>query len=336
MSKITFENRIPDAEFIDACNKAISIEELSRYFQVSTSTITRRIEKLGCRRPNGKKVENIYDYSDKEFITICKNSHSMKQAAEKMNIPFTSFRRRADKLGCYITNQAGKGIEKEYEPKYKVNENYFSVWSPQMAYWYGFLVADGGIVPNSKHRMRLRLSSKYEYMLERFKKDISFTGPILRNTTKASSNSDKRYLFSDLTVNNKKFVNSLKEKGIVERKTYLNVKYIEYVPIEFRPYFLIGLFDGDGHITLNAGDISISGNKINIVSLLEYFGFSLNDLRIENRGNYVNICLRYRKDSFRFYQIYIKYSKYIHTLEHKRERIQYFYKIQSQRHPEWL
>lgn len=239
-------------------------------------------------------------------------------------------------MGCYVTNQAGKGIKKEYNSKYKVNEDYFSVWTPQMAYWYGFIVADGGIVPNLKHIFKIRLSGKYEYVLQRFKEDISFTGPILRNTTKAVSSSDKRYPFSEITVNNKKFVNSLKEKGIVERKTYLNVKYIKYVPIEFRPYFLIGLFDGDGHIAVDSGNISISGNQVNIVSSLEYFGFSSDLLRIENHGNYVNVCLRHIKDSFKFYQIYLKYSKNIHTLDYKRERIEYFYKVCFKRHPEWV
>lgn len=336
MGTITFKDRVPDCVFIDACSSAKSIEELSQYFQVSAHTITRRIEKLGCRKPNGKNTKDIYRYTDENFITICKNSHSMQQAAQKMNIPFTSFKRRAQQLGCYVTNQAGKNTEKERAPKYKVNENYFSIWSPQMAYWYGFIVADGGIVPNSKHRIRLRLSSQYEYMLERFKQDIAFNGPILNGTTKTSSNSNKTYPFSDLTINNKKFVNSLKEKGIVERKTYLDVKYIQYVPAQFKPYFLIGLFDGDGHIAAKSGNISISGNKVNLLSSLEYFGFTCNDLRIENRGNYVNISLRRKKDSFRFYQTYLTYSKNIHTLEHKKERIERCYQVQSQRHPEWL
>jgi hypothetical protein len=61
---------------------------------------------------------------------------------------------------------------------------------------------------------------------------------------------------------------SLKEKGIVERKTYLDTQYIQYVPTQFRPYFLIGLFDGDGHIAAKSGHISISGNKANLIKIL--------------------------------------------------------------------
>lgn len=78
MGKITFEDRISDIEFIDACNKAISIEELSQFFKVSASTITRRIDKLGCRKPNGRGMGSNSEYSDEEFINICKNSMSMR------------------------------------------------------------------------------------------------------------------------------------------------------------------------------------------------------------------------------------------------------------------
>lgn len=336
MGKITFEDRVPDYIFINACDSAKSIEELSRYFQVSTNTITRRIEKLGCRRPNGRKVGNSYEYSDDVFIAICENSISMRQAAADMGIPFTTFKRRAERLDCYITNQPGIGIEKEYKSKYSVNETYFDIWSPQMAYWYGFIVADGGVIPNCKHRFKLRLSSKYEYMLKRIKQDISFTGPILRGKTKAITNSDKKYPFSEIIVNNKHFVQSLKEKGIVERKTYIDLEYIAFVPKEYRPYYLIGLFDGDGHISKSDGGISIAGNKINLISTLEYFGFKKESLYIRDKGNFVDINLSSRKNNFLFYKLYLDYSKNIFTLDYKRKGIEYQYKIYSQRHPEWL
>ena len=336
MGKITFEDRVSNVDFIQACEKAKSIEELSQYFQVSTTTITRRIDKLGCRKPNGRKVGNSYEYSDDEFMAVCEKSISMRQAASIMHIPFTSFKRRAEKLDCYNTNQAGVGIDKEYKSKYFVNDRYFDIWTPQMAYWYGFIVADGGIVPNCKHRLKLRLSSKYEYMLKRFKQDISFTGPILRGTTKAITNSDKKYEYSEIIVNNKCFVKSLKEKGIVERKTYIDLAYINFVPMEYRPYFLIGLFDGDGHIEKRDGDISFAGNRVNLFSVSQFLGLSNENVRVDDKSKYIVLHLRYKKDSFKFYQIYLRYCKDIHTLEYKRERIEYFYKVQSQRHPEWL
>ena len=336
MGKITFEDKVSNIDFIQACEKAKSIEELSQYFQVSTTTITRRIDKLGCKKPNGRKAGNSYNFSDDEFMAICENSISMRQAATVMGIPFTSFKRRAEQLDCYNTNQAGVGINKEYKSKYAVNEKYFDIWTPQMAYWYGFIVADGGIVPNCKHRFKLRLSSKYEYMLKRFKQDISFTGPIQNGTTRAITGNDKKYPYSEIIINNKLFVKSLKEKGIVEQKTYRDIEYIHFVPNLYKPYFLIGLFDGDGHIEKRDGDISFAGNKVNLFSVSQFLGLSNENIRVDDKSKYIVLHLRYKKDSFKFYQIYLRYSKDIHTLDYKRERIEYFYKVQSQRHPEWL
>lgn len=42
--------------------------------------------------------------SDRDFIKICESSNHMIEASNKMNIPFSTFKRRAKKLGCYKPN----------------------------------------------------------------------------------------------------------------------------------------------------------------------------------------------------------------------------------------
>lgn len=49
---------------------------------------------------------------ESKFINICENSKSMREASIKLNLPFTTFRRYAKKLGVYKTNQSGKGLKK--------------------------------------------------------------------------------------------------------------------------------------------------------------------------------------------------------------------------------
>ena len=51
--------------------------------------------------------------NDQEFINVCKESVSMSAAAAKLDLHFGTFKRRALKLGCYETNQGGKGMNKE-------------------------------------------------------------------------------------------------------------------------------------------------------------------------------------------------------------------------------
>jgi hypothetical protein len=49
---------------------------------------------------------------DSYFIDVCNASESMAKAAQELGIPFTTFSRKAKKLGCYTTNQSGKGTLK--------------------------------------------------------------------------------------------------------------------------------------------------------------------------------------------------------------------------------
>lgn len=48
---------------------------------------------------------NIYTMTDQEFIKICEESDSMLSASKKIGISFSTFKRKAKKLGCYKTNQ---------------------------------------------------------------------------------------------------------------------------------------------------------------------------------------------------------------------------------------
>jgi 5-methylcytosine-specific restriction endonuclease McrA len=64
---------------------------------------------------------------DEEIIQACETSSFMKQACEKLDIPFTSFIRRAKKLGVYKPNQfwnKGKTIfsDTRIKSKWKIEE----------------------------------------------------------------------------------------------------------------------------------------------------------------------------------------------------------------------
>lgn len=51
--------------------------------------------------------------TDKEFIKICENSKSMFAASKTIGMAFSTFKRKAIKLGCYVTNQGGKNTSKD-------------------------------------------------------------------------------------------------------------------------------------------------------------------------------------------------------------------------------
>ena len=47
--------------------------------------------------------------TDEQFIEVCLNAESMRQACITLGLPFNTFKRKAIKLDCYKTNQGGKG-----------------------------------------------------------------------------------------------------------------------------------------------------------------------------------------------------------------------------------
>ena len=53
--------------------------------------------------------------SDNEIINACSIEPTMARAASSLKIHFNTFKRRAVKLGVYVPNQAGKGLEKPKE-----------------------------------------------------------------------------------------------------------------------------------------------------------------------------------------------------------------------------
>lgn len=73
---------------------------------------------------------------DKLVVEACESSKTMAEAMEKVGIPYTSFKRKAIKLGVWEPNQGGKGT-------YKVIKQLADVFS--------------GKVPMSSGQLRMRL-----------------------------------------------------------------------------------------------------------------------------------------------------------------------------------
>lgn len=61
--------------------------------------------------------------------------------------------------------------------KYNVNENFFSLDTPESFYWAGFIAADGCILKNLKV-LEIGLGIKDKKHLKKFKSAIKYTGNI--------------------------------------------------------------------------------------------------------------------------------------------------------------
>lgn len=190
------------------CMECNSKREIAERLDVSESTVSRRMKEYGL------VIQEKTFITDEYFIYVCNTSQSMKQASEKLNIPFTTFKRRAEKLGCYNTNQAGKGVKKEVNNPhytYSMNSKYFDIWTPQMAYWLGYIVADG-YIDKSRYIFKFVLQPEDIHVVEKLKYDLEYTGPIHTYPYTASNGTIVEDC-PNLSISNKYFVKSLNARG---------------------------------------------------------------------------------------------------------------------------
>lgn len=117
------------------------------------------------------------------------------------------------------------------------NESYFeTINTMDKSYWYGFIWADGCI--SDIGRLSLHLSKIDIDVLSEFKNAIKSTQPIAiyKHSCK----------FSLCCGKFGKMKTDLNMLNIVPRKTYKHLR--PKISNELFPSFLLGLFDGDGHI----------------------------------------------------------------------------------------
>lgn len=137
---------------------------------------------------------------------------------------------------------------------YPLNEDYFKVWSDEMAYIVGFFMADCTISkrPTKGKRqqiIRLELKNTDIEVVEFVRNQISPTKPIYM-----SSRKDKRtnnYYYSAIIMFHSNIMaDDLTKLGVIPQRT--GNEEFKNIPTEYQKHFLRGLTDGDSSIQCNA------------------------------------------------------------------------------------
>jgi hypothetical protein len=125
--------------------------------------------------------------------------------------------------------------------KHKVNEDFFKVWTNEMAWVLGMFVTDGFVADANQS---IGFTQKDESILRLIAKhmDAEFTLSKISNTRRVPT----------LLINSKKIKDDLFAMGIFSRKS--NTILFPYVPKEFMCHFVRGVIDGDGWVQ-NSGYI---------------------------------------------------------------------------------
>jgi hypothetical protein len=185
------------------------------------------------------------------------------------------------------------------------NEQYFKTWSNDMAYFLGFICADGHIATH-RNMLSIQLNTKDLHILENFKVFLNYDGKIYFRKDLPSAN---------LWIISKEITQDLMNFGLTRHKSQ-ELKWIEQIPEQYISHFVRGYFDGDGHVGL-AQDSNPNKKKIicKLVSTLPFierlkkefekiYGIEIGS--IQDNGSYFELYYSGQQSALKFLEwIYI-------------------------------
>ena len=183
----------------------------------------------------------MYKWSNKEILFLKENYKvlSKKEMSRILNIPYRSV--------CYKSFVLNLHKEKSIS-----KEKFFDTWDSDMAYVFGFLVADGCICSEKKgsYAISLKLSIKDIDILMKIKfllgvNKIRF---LKKGKTVESEKEADQVMFR---IHSKYMFDRLNELGMEQNKTYKTINI--NIPDNYILDFLRGFTDGDGSITISYG-----------------------------------------------------------------------------------
>lgn len=168
-----------------------------------------------------------------------------------------------------------------YHQKWNYNRDYFKIPNYRNCFWAGWLAADGSIEERGtteieKFDLRWECNSQDLNMMEIFKKDIEYNGPIV-NYIKAP---DKRpNIHSKIKLNGlRQMAIDIKTNfGYGPQKTY-HLPPPNLNKLELKLAFLVGYLNGDGWISVGKNNLAIGfvSSSTNILNWIKKLIDSLN------------------------------------------------------------
>ena len=125
--------------------------------------------------------------------------------------------------------------------KYKIDENFFKKWTPQMAYVLGWIYSDGTL---RKNRYQFKISTNDKNVLKNIIKFLQSSHQIYQR------NDPRRKLPTfELVIDSKKIFIDLLKIGLTPQKS----KRITFpsIPKKYFFHFFRGYFDGDGSVYID-------------------------------------------------------------------------------------
>ena len=203
-----------------------------------------------------KRIYNLWTKKEIEYLKNNYDSKNKEDIINNINHSWGSVQVKASKLNL---------------TEISINEDFFKNWTKEMAYIFGFWIADGNM---GKNNNKISFASK-DYDL------ISMIKHILKSDHKLYE--DKNNVFH-LSFNNKIIYDDLIKLGGIPIKSLI-IQFPE-IPEEYLSHFIRGEFDGDGCNYIYKDKRGTSNNKYLISNFIGNVDFlsTLKDKIKEHAG----------------------------------------------------
>jgi len=233
---------------------------------------------------------------------------SLEDIARLYKVSRVAIYNKLKKYGITQRSKSEARIEAQKQGKlpqqfFDINENFFSSWSPEMAYVLGLIITDGCISTTSV----VSLCINDKDLLDKVKE-------VMGSAHKITPSKHQKGLYY-YHFAREKLVKDLEKLCVVPKKSLI-VKFPE-VPQDYLPDFIRGVFDGDGSVFYDKRRPKfplrskfVSGSKDFIIGLqksLEFLDMPKRTIyrqRTKNGWNYMFIYDH--KDSVKLFRILYK------------------------------
>lgn len=177
-----------------------------------------------------KRLEYLY----------CNRKKSIGEIGQMLNCCSVTIWKRLKEYDLVRSGSERMKLTWEQNPKKNCNIVKLTKWSPELAYWIGFVQTDGCVYYNKErhvHTIAFQIHKRDRSLLERFKKYFEVTTTIMDGLLSQYS---QLPVLIGWRFGNKIVAMFLKSIGIKTEEILKNI------PTKYFWHFLTGVFDGDG------------------------------------------------------------------------------------------
>ena len=188
------------------------------------------------------KIQLPQETVDIILDNYCNKKYGLIKSGKEVGVSSYIVRRLLLEKGIHIRSFSEAAVASNQTRRlYSVNDDYFSTESHNMAYFLGFLAADGTVNKDS-NQIKIGLSSVDKDFLEQLRQEIEAEHPIISYQTANG------YNVSELKFSSSKIKQDLSKYNIIPRKTY-SFSFPINLDRKYWIDFIRGYFDGDGSVS---------------------------------------------------------------------------------------